>query len=236
MLYKQSLLLLTSIQLWSHQFFSQIFEGPTIMVSNSNLPSGITCKSLNMYSANTTQYLVNSLPDALITTISLTDALVHNASFSSIDTSRQPAEALCFGTMFHNYVQSVKAMNHMVRKVNATKHLCRIDQNYIEEVWDDEVETPLLDVSSFMNIAPIMVCQRWSIPPLTYPCSSGVASHQSRRHRCCWHHPVVPRPALGLSIAMEHGMQHGSHIHCWPKSAQVITHWLPLHGTDLPVR
>ena len=88
------------------------------MVSNSSFPSGVTGKSLNMYSANATQSPINTLPDTLITILSPANASVHNASFSSIDTLRQPAEALCFGTMFCNYVQSVKATNHMVRKVN----------------------------------------------------------------------------------------------------------------------
>src|SRR5882724_6121875 len=161
MLYKQSLLLPTFIQLWNEvsSVFSEIFEGPTIMVSNSSLASGVAIKSLNMYRSNTTQSLVNTLPNALISTISLANASVQNASFGSIDISRQLAEALCFGTMICNYVQTVKATNCMVRKVNATKHLCRIDPNYIEEMSDDEVETPLPDISSFINIAPIMVAR-----------------------------------------------------------------------------
>jgi len=40
----------------------------------------------------------------------------------------------------------------MVRKLNATKHLCRIDPSFIEEVSDDEVKSALPVISSFMNI------------------------------------------------------------------------------------
>jgi len=44
----------------------------------------------------------------------------------------------------------------MVRKLNASKHLCRIDPAYIEVVSDDEVKSALPEVNSFMNIAPII--------------------------------------------------------------------------------
>jgi len=43
----------------------------------------------------------------------------------------------------------------MVRKLNVSKHLHRIDLNYIEVVSDNEVEPALPDINSFMNIMPV---------------------------------------------------------------------------------
>jgi len=132
------------------------------MVSNAGLPSGVAGKSLHMYSANPSQSLTVATPGGLIPMLSLISALVHNMSLGPNanllpDLGRTPEEALCFENIFRDYVQSVEARNHMVRKLNASKHLRRIDPAYFKVVSDDEVESTIPEVNSFMNMVPINV-------------------------------------------------------------------------------
>jgi len=127
------------------------------MVSSMGLPSGIAGKSLHMYSTNSTQYPINAPLGAFISTLPPPNDLVCNMPLVSdmplvLVTVRSPEESHNFNSIFRNYIQSVEARKCMIRKLNATKHLHRIDPSVIKHISDNEVESALPDVSSFMNM------------------------------------------------------------------------------------
>jgi len=79
----------------------------------------------------------------------------------------------------------------------ATKHLHRIDPNYIKEVSDDEVETPLPDVSSFMNITPIVDARDGPSCPLPTHAVPELLPANQGDIRAADTTQLLPDPSLG---------------------------------------
>src|SRR5882724_6189220 len=100
------------------------------MVTVPAQPPGVSSKSLPSLGTNSTQTPIGGSSSAAIM-IEL-----------NIDTNE----------VFCNLVDSIKACNHVVRKINETKCYHRIDLNCIEVVSDDEVEVDMPNINNFMNI------------------------------------------------------------------------------------
>jgi len=100
------------------------------MVSVPAQPPGVSVKSISALGANST----------------LTPMMISTSATISLDSNLNSSE------VFHNLVDSIKAHNQMVRKLNVSKRYRQADHNYIEVVSDDEVEVDMPDINEYMNI------------------------------------------------------------------------------------
>src|SRR5882724_9239122 len=71
-------------------------------------------------------------------------------AITSLATSTQDPN-LNLNIVFCKLVESIEARNRMVKKLNASKSICRADPDYIEEVSNDKVEVNLPDLNTYMG-------------------------------------------------------------------------------------